>query len=39
MLFIDTHTHLFSPSFDEDRPDVIKRALQAGVEVMLLPNI
>lgn len=39
MILVDTHTHLFSPSFDEDRPEVIKRALQAGVEVMLLPNI
>lgn len=39
MLFIDTHTHLFSPSFDEDRTETVQRAIHAGVEVMLLPNI
>lgn len=39
MNFVDTHTHLFSSSFDEDRPEVILRAIKAGVETMLLPNI
>jgi TatD DNase family protein len=39
MLFIDTHTHLFSPSFDEDRTETVQGAIYAGVEVMLLPNI
>lgn len=39
MFFIDTHTHLFSPSFDEDRTAVVERALKAGVEILLLPNI
>jgi TatD DNase family protein len=38
MIFVDTHTHLFSPSFDEDRSDVVQRAM-TGVEIMLLPNI
>lgn len=38
-MFIDTHTHLFSPAFDDDRNEVIKRAINAGVEKMLLPNI
>ncbi|MCH2229745.1 MAG: TatD family hydrolase [Crocinitomicaceae bacterium] len=38
-MFIDTHTHLFSDSFDEDRGDVIQRSIEAGVEVCLLPNI
>ncbi len=36
---IDTHTHLFSPKFDEDRDAVVQRALDAGVERMYLPNI
>ncbi len=39
MHFIDTHTHLFSASFDEDRTDVVERAMKSGVEKMLLPNI
>ncbi|MGB0915679.1 MAG: TatD family hydrolase [Crocinitomicaceae bacterium] len=38
-MFIDTHTHLFSDSFDEDREEVIQRAINAGVELCLLPNI
>lgn len=39
MFFVDTHTHLFSASFDEDRTAAVKRAIDAGVEIMLLPNI
>lgn len=39
MIFIDTHTHLFSPSFDEDRTEVVERAIQSGVDKLLLPNI
>ena len=39
MFFIDTHTHLFSTSFDEDRTAVVERAVKAGVETLLLPNI
>jgi TatD DNase family protein len=39
MKFIDTHTHLFSPSFEEDRSEVVLRAVNAGVEKLLLPNI
>lgn len=39
MQFVDTHTHLFSPSFDEDRTEIVQRAIKAGVETMLLPNI
>ena len=39
LLFIDTHTHLYSDSFLEDRDEMILRALDAGVHKMLLPNI
>ena len=39
MMFIDTHTHLFVEQFNEDREEVVQRATDAGVEVMLLPNI
>ena len=36
---IDTHTHIYSSRFDEDRNEVIERAFDCGVEYMLLPNI
>ena len=36
---IDTHTHLFSPKFDDDRAEAVARAFAAGVEEMYLPNI
>ncbi len=39
MQFIDTHTHLYLEEFDDDRTEMINRALQAGVETFLLPNI
>lgn len=39
MKFIDTHTHLFSESFNEDREEVVTRAIERGVEYLLLPNI
>lgn len=38
-MFVDTHTHLFTDVFDEDRDAVVQRALEAGVEYLLLPNI
>ena len=38
-MFIDTHTHLFSNSFDQDIDEVINRAIKSGVELFLLPNI
>lgn len=38
-LFIDTHTHLYSEKFEEDRFEMIERAIDAGVHKMLLPNI
>ena len=39
MHLIDTHTHLFAQQFDEDRLEVVHRALEKGVQQMLLPNI
>ncbi|MFZ9029093.1 MAG: TatD family hydrolase [Crocinitomicaceae bacterium] len=39
MFLVDTHTHLFVEQFNEDREEVVQRAIDAGVEVMLLPNI
>ena len=39
MFLIDTHSHIYDPAFDLDRPEVVRRALAAGVGVMLLPNV
>lgn len=39
MNLIDTHTHLFSDQFDEDRGAIIQSAIDAGISKMLLPNI
>lgn len=39
MHFIDTHSHIYGEEFDEDRNDVVSRALEAGAEYILLPNI
>lgn len=36
---IDTHTHLFTEEFDEDRELAVIRAVQAGVKRMFMPNI
>lgn len=32
---IDTHTHVDSSSFDEDRKEVIERAFEAGVTKLI----
>lgn len=39
MTFIDTHTHLYLPEFDDDREQVVRAALDRQVNIMLLPNI
>ena len=36
---IDTHCHLYDEAFDADRDDTIRRAVEAGVDTMLLPAI
>jgi len=38
-MYIDTHTHLFSAKFDEDRHEMVKRSIDAGIDQMYLPNI
>jgi TatD DNase family protein len=37
--FIDTHTHLYLPEFDDDRDEAVKRALENDVGILLMPNI
>lgn len=39
MIFIETHTHLYSEEFDADRPEVVQRAVDAGIEKFFLPAI
>lgn len=36
---IDTHTHLYSTEFNEDRKEMVQRALDKGVEKFYLPAI
>ncbi len=37
-MFIDTHTHLFYPNFEGEVDKVIERAVQAGVDYMIVPG-
>ena len=39
MIITDTHTHLYSESFDEDRANMIQRALDANVSRFFIPAI
>lgn len=39
MKFIDTHTHIYGPEFDEDRNETLQRAAEAGVEAFIFPAI
>ena len=39
MKFIDTHAHLYLKEFDDDRDQMIQRALDSNVEKIILPNI
>ncbi len=39
MMIIDTHTHLFCEEFNDDLPETIERAKNAGVARLLMPNI
>jgi len=39
MQLIDSHTHLYLSEFDDDRDEIISRALNCNVTKMLLPNI
>lgn len=38
-MIIDTHTHLYSDAFQEDRSKIISRAAQAGIEKFVIPAI
>ena len=36
---IDTHAHLYAEEFDDDRELMIQRAMDAGVQQIVLPNV
>lgn len=38
-MLIDTHAHLYSQQFDQDRDEEISNCLESGVTKILLPNI
>ena len=38
-MYIDTHAHLYHKQFDNDRAEMVQRALDAGVRKLFLPNI
>jgi TatD DNase family protein len=39
MILADSHTHLYLKAFDNDRDEMIRRALDKGVKYFFLPNI
>lgn len=39
MIITDTHTHLYSEAFDEDRNEVIERAISSGISRFFIPAI
>ena len=39
MIITDTHTHLYSEAFDEDRDTVIQNAIDHGIERFFIPSI
>jgi len=39
MILTDTHTHLYSSQFDEDRKNAINSCIEKGVSRLFLPNI
>lgn len=38
-MYIDTHNHIYSELFDDDREEAIQRAIEAGVSEFYLPAI
>jgi len=38
-MLTDSHTHLYLSAFEKDRDQMIQRAIDSGVSLMLLPNI
>ena len=39
MQLVDTHTHLYLKDFDNDRDEVIKKAIDIGINHFFIPSI
>lgn len=39
MIVTDTHTHLYSEAFDKDRDEIIKKAMESGIQRFFIPAI
>jgi hydrolase, TatD family len=39
MNWVDTHAHIYSDEFKEDRKDVLSRSLELGISKILMPNV
>jgi TatD DNase family protein len=39
MILTDTHTHLYSSQFDDDRTEMIQNCIDKGISRLFLPNI
>jgi len=39
MYFVDTHTHIYLPEFDDDRDAMMKRAKEANIQITIMPAI
>lgn len=38
-MFVDTHSHIYLKDFDNDRDEMIRRAIDNGIRKIILPNI
>lgn len=38
-MIVDTHTHLYLPQFQQENDEVVRRAINAGVERLIFPNV
>ena len=39
MYIVNTHSHVYDETFDDDRDEVIQRAIDSGVTKLILPDI
>ena len=39
MHFVDTHTHLYMPEYGDGSDDAVRRAIDAGVSKLILPDV
>lgn len=39
MILVDTHSHIYSEEFQQDREEMMQRAFDAGVQKIFVPSI